>query len=599
MTKYKADKRMKSTQDLIVENYLEGVHYSKDKYNSPVRKPMKEGTNKYNVEFLIKTKELNQGYAILISIESCIIGIVQRYSEYSNGLVGNLWHIINAQSETRFFLGRLETALKSYKICFQNVYDALKNNLNSTEERLNRNRVFLDEFIKQAGLEQFTHMIQNTYLMSVFDYTKEFVDDYFDQNKGQKISSAEYFQNLRDAYAKHIDTIAKEHNVDLENLVKTALEEKHKENEKKKLKAKEIKQDIKRKTRISKAKEIFLNNDIQLQAVIETANAQEYISRNAYSNLIEKIEQYNGVCYVVERVKHTKLEYIDNYGNPTSTLLYAAYYPTYQEAKNLLDAKKEKEPDYTYDIQKLCFPNTARKTETPAEKEDCLQNQLNQRIINYITADLNGQGVIMEKLLQYNNHKFYYIMGSSDNDRPAFFDPSKQYKLRTTNRVIPYASKEDAEKQIEKYITDYPNLVIVEFKYDKTPSIEKQRKRAENIMEKDFERLNHYLQSIDIAHMKPSLRNFVLKMQKYKKASCVIMSSSAGNTVSYMGYSDKYIMTPRDMIENSDIAIDKEGLDVLTKKLQTLRDKTTNCIRIYDMINIEYVNGQIKWELCR
>ena len=101
--------------------YLQGVYY--DKKGNKI--PLEKGTNKYNYEFLMQTKELIYNYSCLLRLDFCVKHIVESLGA-ENTDVYNMWHIITAQAGTVRFLKTLSKALKTYKIQYSSILNAIK-----------------------------------------------------------------------------------------------------------------------------------------------------------------------------------------------------------------------------------------------------------------------------------------------------------------------------------------------------------------------------------------------------------------------------------------------------------------------------------------
>lgn len=469
---YKGDKIPGFGYNHIVDSYIQGCQLKRIN-NKNCRVNIKEGATKHNVEMLRWAKELRSGYTNLIIIETFLTSLAKKYKVESAGVTGNLWHIMHAQKGTATFLSILEEALKKYMLCNGEVYTAIKQDLQLTDDRLKRNTIFVNEFVKQAGLDSLNRHFesQNT---TFYDYAHEFSNQYYlSHTEEYKEDRDKYYKNAHEAFCNELTTFAKSAGIDISHL----MEEKAAESIKISIKAKEEIKQKKLEKRIAKAAVIadslFIKNMTLINSAIDTGNTSNQISRAGYNRLISKLNHYRGVCYVIVRASGSRVTYYSEQRGNTTSLAFAKYFPNKEAANKIL--KEISNNSCIYAVERISFPDKANKPDEKYDEYEYLITHQNDILHNSLINKMRCDTKNILKRLKENGNTLYYINAIDHKHEKALFVTAENKGTVSENqRPTFYRTKDEAEEALNncmdnKKLAPY-DLVITEYTHTHSAS---------------------------------------------------------------------------------------------------------------------------------
>ncbi|MBO5386623.1 MAG: hypothetical protein J6A59_00545 [Lachnospiraceae bacterium] len=323
-----------------VKGYLEG--YELNSLNEKI--PLKQGTNKYNIELIKQVNELNYKFYILILSERIIIKLIEMNSNNEYGEIRNIWNLIKAQGATIRYNRVFRKALKSYLIDKQKIYNALKTEVDKQLERLDRNKKVLTILMNDYGLKSLISEIEKHNNMDIYEHIEKFVnsldkDITFDVNQINEENTNDYYNDIVDKYIEYVISIANKNNISIDNNVSESL--KHYRDNKRdyikqaKLEAKQKKIEDKENGIINKLKDD--NAKIQQDIAASYYNKLVKLDRSQAGDLFSKIDKLGGYVWYISLAKGSKVCYLCNTRKTVSSILKAVLFLTKDDAEKFLD----------------------------------------------------------------------------------------------------------------------------------------------------------------------------------------------------------------------------------------------------------------------
>lgn len=171
--KYTYNDRINTIQSKdIIDKYIKGEYLNATTHR--VEK-IATGTNKYNKEFLITLAEVVVKYTSLVRIEHVVIKIIDKNENSTRYDTGLLFNLIKIQIGTIKYLEVVRTALKTYEIRKQKIYDALDCTFNSILYRFERNKKLVDSIMDDFGMGPIKEIIQEQKGKSLLDDMTDFI----------------------------------------------------------------------------------------------------------------------------------------------------------------------------------------------------------------------------------------------------------------------------------------------------------------------------------------------------------------------------------------------------------------------------------------
>ena len=208
--KYTYNDRVNTIQSKdIIDRYINGEYLNATTHR--VEK-IATGTNKYNKEFLITLAEVVVKYTSLVRIEHVVIKIIDKNENSTRYDTGLLFNLIKIQIGTIKYLEVVRTALKTYEIRKQKIYDALDCTFNSILYRFERNKKLVDSIMDDFGMGPIKEIIQEQKGKSLLDDMTDFIMarniNFREINKNVRIEMLdkidyEYIDSLSDLATKN------------------------------------------------------------------------------------------------------------------------------------------------------------------------------------------------------------------------------------------------------------------------------------------------------------------------------------------------------------------------------------------------------------
>lgn len=303
-------------RDQIVELYLEGKTKYHDKdLKQTVIIPIPEGEiTACNSLLIFQYDKLADEFREQIMVQSCIRNLLLEHSIDWTSHIRNISRIMYAQSKTIGYYHIQKQSLLKYPIergstihrAFLECYDIDK-------ERVTRNKLFIDDTIKNSGLQPIADAILNDCGVSIFDYTNAFIKK-CKKVKPLKLSRDfnseecdiivdEYYKALNNAYLNHIKKFAEKRGIDLTGSIqqKQAQDEVVQKEKRAKIraeKAAERRKDFEARARIGISNRLStLNNGL-----LDYDNYRG-MTLNAYERITGILRNFNYKAYMIVAAK--------------------------------------------------------------------------------------------------------------------------------------------------------------------------------------------------------------------------------------------------------------------------------------------------------
>ena len=393
--------------------YLQGVYY--DKRGNKI--PLEKGTNKYNYEFLMQTKELIYNYSCLLRLDFCVKHIVESMGA-ENTDVYNMWHIITAQTGTVRFLRTLSKALKTYKIQYSSILNAIKKDLEQTTERYERNLEYLKMFMQDYGLTDFIKYVEDIKKVSIFEDIFNFFNNNCIDITGD--NDKEIYDKYDEMYIQYIYKTCKEHGIALEEemsqKVKTHLQYR-----------KKVAEEVKQLKEAKKEKEKEENGKIVVSKFYHAVNDALLSGGNSdfrdviIARFVDKLKLCGNVGYFVVIAHKSTVYYLTEDKTETSSLNKVKLFATEEEANKFC---LEYESKYYKEVVSLSIGKKEKAVNFDITDElKKYAYYLNQAInYKYTSVHIADRAILrIRQKLKEDSDKCYYIM----NKEYKFYDGQK------------------------------------------------------------------------------------------------------------------------------------------------------------------------------
>lgn len=419
MSYYKSCKEIKSKNDIVIDNFIDGYRIYYDIYKQLHKEKLETGCTKYNISILEEYNKLEKDFQCLLSIQCLLVNLIEKYVPNSQGKIRNIWRIIHSQKGTVNYYTILKSALKKYKVKHQNVYDALKSNIEKDKERVSRNTTFVDTTIIDCGIGNLVHIIKEKYDKSIFEYTKDFSENFF-KNYDFTKDTIDYLTERETAYISHIENLANQYNIDLQSSLNQAENIAKEKNTLIKETIRKEKYENKMQEKRNLAKELNNQHHVEIYHCLETGNQSKYLSDISYNCLIRALQTMNGKCYYITILSGKKLQFYKYDEKIAYTTNNIAYFSSKND-NTLLDTKEKlikKLPNAIISIEYINFNlktniNGIKSISTIEEAIDAELLQFHDTVQKNTNHETSYHNIVATKLsiqaINRNNNKFYYI----------------------------------------------------------------------------------------------------------------------------------------------------------------------------------------------
>lgn len=214
MSFYKAIKGKASPfykQNKILANYIKGIHYTED----GKREDIVKGTTKYNVEFIRSYRKLITEFSHLISVEVTLVQLLKNVDEqqYVQGMIGNLYHLMGAQKKTKGFYEIIIKALKENKIMHNDVYNAIKSDITTGADRIERNQQLVNGIAIDYSLDKFVKYVESKG-RTIYEDINAFIYERYKSITVDDFTEATY-KGVQQEYVNYVIKLAKEEGLNI------------------------------------------------------------------------------------------------------------------------------------------------------------------------------------------------------------------------------------------------------------------------------------------------------------------------------------------------------------------------------------------------
>ena len=345
---YKGNKLLNNN---IVNYYIKGLYF--DKANGK-KLPLQEGTNKYNAKFVQQINELNVQFYALIRANNILLKLLKMHSKAAYSDIGAVYGLIKTQSGTIKYNKVLKSALKTYEIRHQKIYDELKRDLASQEDRIKRNRELVNKNISDFGLDCIKEFIYNTTGSDIVDHILHYTDEY---NKDIEYrpqlsdkTAEEYYEELDNSYIKYLLDNAETSGVNLFNQISDNLKQHHKYKEQTILKAKQAIAEKKAEEKKAKAMNAIGNDNNLLNSSINNCvygggkdNLGNRFSLDTALSLREIVDNFGGIGYYIALCSASTVKYLGKNLDVVGGITKALWLASEETAKELVEVLKTRE----------------------------------------------------------------------------------------------------------------------------------------------------------------------------------------------------------------------------------------------------------------
>lgn len=303
--KYTYNDRINTIQSKdIIDKYINGEYLNVATHRI---ERIATGTNKYNKEFLITLAEVVVKYTSLVRIENVVVKIIDKNENSTRYDTGLLFNLIKIQIGTIKYLEVVRTALKTYEIRKQKIYDALDCTFNSILYRFERNKKLVDSIMDDFGMGPIKEIIQEQKGKSLLDDMTDFIMarniNFREINKNVRI---EMLDKIDYEYIDSLSDLATKNGLDIFSGISEQMIRHHEavrlSNEKEK-QAKNIQ--LKNET----DKFIRNDNDKVNRLINESSNNENACTGSVYT-LRSRLNELGGTGYYIAICKQRLVKYI-------------------------------------------------------------------------------------------------------------------------------------------------------------------------------------------------------------------------------------------------------------------------------------------------
>ena len=422
---YKADPHLRSWSNKVITDFRDGYYTSKNRYGEVVKRkidPVRPGqAGKVNNFLYSQAMENSRSYSRLISIELTCLNLVRSYLDNSYGITSNLRRILDAQMGTNNVMKSLMYALRRYPVKAKELYEEIKKDLDSTQERYERNRIFLDTFLDECGLTPLVEAVNAKTGENMYDFAERVTAEAMDELGSLSDFSDEQVYEEKTAYLTlKLQEIAKENGLDIEAMILAA-------NEKKTAHRKEIQQAIRERKKESRenqkrldAANAFARDSANVVSALDCANKNQKLSRFAYNAVLNHVSFYGGRAFYLAVFNITKIMYVKADGSLTSSLGSAGWFASKscEEYKQTYATVKKQFPHAVIDGVEIILPDILVKNhQAHVSMSDSSVESARKRdvyrfisiIENYGNCNADVAFRIEELLMRSGKNSFYYI----------------------------------------------------------------------------------------------------------------------------------------------------------------------------------------------
>lgn len=587
-------------KDFTLDNYIKGVYYDK-KLGRKI--PIPEGANKYNKQFILQLNDLNIQFFGLLRADSILVKLLKMHEHTSYGDLNILYNLMRAQGGTIRYNKLLKSALKKYAIQKQEIYNTIKKNLTTQEDRVIRNKKLINDIMSDFGLECLKEFIQETTGKDIVDDILQFAldNDKDIDFKGrtdvdeetQKKEVQSYYDSLDNEYIDYLLSNAKNNGVELFKTISDSLEQHHDRQEQRAFERKQREKEYKQQVKQNKALTAINNDNCKLNIAI---NANEKLSDYARDGINYKLENrigmrdaialqklinnLGGIDYYIAVCKESKIYYIKETEELTASILRARWFNELEKAKAALEKLQKVEENsrgvYCIKIQKL--QTVARKTETLNEL-DKVKETINKQLIYH-----SDETAICNKILNK------YLVDTLKYELACNFDTIRNlsnYIAKPSMRIVAFYKMNNNQDIEVKYLLNTVDGIEYKYKDCNRNIITINASIGTNISKIEFmtiieensfgNRLESILDKSKLEQLSESIGQYNVTPYNYKFNFSEYLETMYNTHTTYMNKIRQYFQTsvsdlrPNDYIEH--YIQSQQTHTILLKRFKGFRDK--------------------------
>lgn len=340
-------------KDYTLDNYVKGLYYDR-KLGRKI--PIPEGVNKYNKQFILQLNDLNIQFFGLLRADSVLVKLLKMHEHTYYGDLNVLYNLMRAQGGTIRYNKLLKSALKKYAIQKQVIYDAIKRDLLTQEDRVVRNKKLINDIMSDFGLDCLKEFIQETTGRDIVDDILQFAldNDKDIDFKGQTDTDEEtqkkeiqsYYDSLDNEYINYLLSNARNNGVELFKTISDSLEQHHNRQEQKTLERKQKEKEYKQQVKQNKALTAINNDNCKLNITINDNNKLSDYARDVVNYKLENrismkdaialqklINNLGGIGYYIAICKENKIYYVKGTEELTASILRATWFSELDRVK--------------------------------------------------------------------------------------------------------------------------------------------------------------------------------------------------------------------------------------------------------------------------
>lgn len=353
MTTFYKGAKGNSLKDKVLQNYIDGIYINK--YNQTEK--LTADINKYNKKFIKEINNINTDFYMLTIAERIAIELFKLNSNHKYSELNNLYRLISAQINTIKYNKVLRTALYTYGITKQSIFNQLELSINMQKGRLDRNKQLLLSLLDDYGLTNIIKLIEEDNNTTFLEHVRLYVVLlYKESNNHTDYIDKEYYDELVNSYIQYVKDLASKQNINIDNNISESLL-KHREILKDRIdKANKELRESKEKEKAAKQLNLIeedntlLNNDIN-------SNWDEGTYKLHYrllNNLREECRNLGGKAFYCAIAKGSQVYYIKENSELTASFTKAKKFNNNVDAKDLIERainRDEKLKNYNISIQ--------------------------------------------------------------------------------------------------------------------------------------------------------------------------------------------------------------------------------------------------------
>ena len=463
-------------KDYVLDNYVKGLYYDR-KLGRKI--PIPEGTNKYNKQFILQLNDLNMQFLGLLRADSVLVKLLKMHEHTYYGDLNVLYNLMRAQGGTIRYNKLLKSALKKYAIQKQVIYDAIKRDLSTQEDRVVRNKKLINDIMSDFGLDCLKEFIQETTGRDIVDDILQFAldndkdidfkgqTDTDEETQKQEIQS--YYDSLDNEYIDYLLSNAKNNGVELFKTISDSLEQHHNRQEQKTLERKQKEKEYKQQVKQNRALTAINSDNCKLNIAINANDKLSEYARDGKNYKLENrinmkdaialqklINNLGGIGYYIAICKESKIYYVKGTEELTASILRARWFSELEQAKAALEKLMEVEEYsrgvYCIKIQKI--QTVARKIETLNEL-DRVKAAINKQLLYHSDEAVIYNKILNKYLVDTLKYELKHNLDSMGN--------LSNYTAEPCMRMVAFY-KINSKQDIEiKYLLD--SLDGIEYKY--------------------------------------------------------------------------------------------------------------------------------------